>query len=226
MRLTFDDEVNNVIGCMEYFMERIGELIDESSLTEDEMVNDDAKKCLEFLHSLKETVRGACVLAVYAGADEENNKLTYGFGADGYEYLDKYLEGGMELNDKFGKEDFYNDYEKYFEDNIKPQVNKRSKGGYEYEINIDESKVDKSCIDEWGAAYLWIDDDHGVEYNLCYDNGECESAIYKALYTEYLETDYNSFSAYEIDFSDKDWKEKLVDEMERVALEFFSKKGG
>lgn len=122
MRLTFDDEVNNVIGCMEYLMGRVGELIadsNESSLTEDEMVNDDAKKCLEFLHSLKETVRGACVLAVYTGADWENNIDSYGFGADGYKYLDKYLEGGMELSDKFGKEDFYNDYEKYFCNNIK-----------------------------------------------------------------------------------------------------------
>ena len=95
---------------------------------------------------------------------------------------------------------------------------------YEYEVNIDSSNVDKNCMDDWGAAFLWLDDKRGVEYNLCYDNGICESAIYKTECGEYLETDYSIFKHYEIDFSDGLWEEKLVTEMERIAKEFWEVK--
>lgn len=113
MKLTFNEEVDNVIGCMEYLTERIGNA-NEGKLSEDDMVNEDARKCLEFLYKLKEIVRGACVLAVYGGEREIDDN----FGADSYACLDKYLQGGIELCDKFGKEDFYNDYEDYFSKNI------------------------------------------------------------------------------------------------------------
>lgn len=90
---------------------------------------------------------------------------------------------------------------------------------YEYEINFDSKK---ETIDEWGAAFLWLDDDRGVEYNLCYDGGECYSAIYKVDASgEYSETDTNAFIHYEIDFTDVNWKEKFVDAMERAAIELW-----
>lgn len=75
---------------------------------------------------LPEIIRGACVLAVYAGEDWGKRQIEddegYGFGADSYEYLEKYIQGGIELCRKFGQEDFYNDYAKYFEENIKPEL--------------------------------------------------------------------------------------------------------
>ena len=122
-KLTFDEEIDNVIGCLEYFMERMGDLLvngDVGTLSEDEMVNDDAKKSLEFLYQAKEIIRGACTLAVYAGEDWGMRQTQYDFGADSYKYIDNYIKGGMELGNKFGTEDFYDDYYKYFVENIKP----------------------------------------------------------------------------------------------------------
>jgi len=100
----------------------------------------------------------------------------------------------------------------------------RSEKGYEYEININPLEVDKQYMDDWGAAFLWLDDNRGVEYNICYDNGECESAIYKTEIGDFLKTDHSTFSHYEIDFSDKNWRQKLVDEMECVALKFWERR--
>lgn len=103
---------------------------------------------------------------------------------------------------------------------------------YEYEININLEEVNTDYMDEWGAAFLWLDDKRGVEYNLCYDSGECESAIYKTEmnykdrdYPDgYMETDSSTFEHYEIDFNDSEWKQKLYEEMKTVAERFF--KGG
>lgn len=91
---------------------------------------------------------------------------------------------------------------------------------YDYEINIDADKVDTEYFDDWGAAYLWLADDKGVEYNLAYDDGECCSAIYPF---ENDELDYARFVYYEIDFTDENWKRKLVDAMEKAANELFEK---
>ena len=107
---------------------------------------------------------------------------------------------------------------------------------YEYEININPAEVDKNCHDEWGAAYMWLnkEEDAGVEYNLCYDSGECCSAFYKMEKTYndpdypdgYVETDYDDCEHYEIDFNDKNWKEKLVEAMKEVMEKFFDIKKG
>lgn len=105
--------------------------------------------------------------------------------------------------------------------------------GVEYEINIDESYANTET-DIWGAAFLWLNEDHGVEYNLCYDSGECCSAIYKTEmnykdrdYPDgYMETDYNTFEHYEIDFNDENWKEKLVEAMKESMEKFFDIKKG
>ena len=92
----------------------------------------------------------------------------------------------------------------------------------EFELNIEPSMVNKEYMDEWGAAYLWLDDNRGVEYNLAYDSGECCSAIYKTEFDgEYLHTDDSIFEHYEIDFEDQWWRTKLMDAMYKVAKKFF-----
>ncbi len=91
---------------------------------------------------------------------------------------------------------------------------------YDYEINIDADKVDTEYFDDWGAAYLCLADDKGVEYNLAYDGGECGSAIYPF---ENDKLDCTRFVHYEIDFTDENWKRKLVDAMEKAANELFEK---
>ena len=80
---------------------------------------------------------------------------------------------------------------------------------YEFECNIDASYKDMKT-DEWGAAYVWLDD-IGVEYNFCIDSyGVNCCAIYKMeMKDELMETDYDTFVHYEIDFDKADWQNKL-----------------
>lgn len=82
--------------------------------------------------------------------------------------------------------------------------------GYEFECNIEKPIGDINGFDEWGAAFVWLDD-IGVEYNLCIDdNGENCSAIYKIqMNNDVMSTDYSSFVHYEVDFDKKDWQDKL-----------------
>lgn len=70
---------------------------------------------------IEKIINGALILAVYAGQDWYIRKIKYGVGADSSEYLDKYIEGGMKLKDKFGKDNFLDYYQEYFEKEIKPQ---------------------------------------------------------------------------------------------------------
>lgn len=99
-----------------------------------------------------------------------------------------------------------------------------------YEINFNQiTQEDMEHYDEWGAAFMWLDDDQdlGVEYNLSYDNGKCQSAIYKTKMNydnpeyPYLDTDYSTFEPYEVNFADKDWKEKLIKAMEDAIIKFY-----
>ena len=95
------------------------------------------------------------------------------------------------------------------------------KASIEYEINIDASYASENT-DEWGAAFVWVNGDHGVEYNFCIDTGTNCSAIYKLdISGEYAETDYSTFLHYEIDFSNEDWMLDLIREMVRVAKQFW-----
>lgn len=121
--LSFEEEVQNAIGCMEYWEERVGEYINslnEVALSEDECVMEDTQKSLEFIRKLPSIIGGACVLACYAGEDWAARQEAFDFGADGYEYVDKYINGAMQLSDVYGKEDFHNNYEAYYKDKIKP----------------------------------------------------------------------------------------------------------
>jgi len=86
-----------------------------------------------------------------------------------------------------------------------------------FELCIDESYSKETCIDEWGAAQYW-NGDKGVEYNFCKDTGNDCSAIYSmSINSEgYVETDYDNYIHYEIDFNDKHWRLKLREAMLNV----------
>lgn len=100
---------------------------------------------------------------------------------------------------------------------------------YYFECDIKKRKVlkeiaDTDCFDEWGCAYVSVGDKLGVEYNLCVDNGENYSAIYKVDYDEEndcIETDYTTFIHYEIDFDNPKWKKELENAMCEALIKFF-----
>lgn len=76
--------------------------------------------------------------------------------------------------------------------------------------------------DEWGCAEL-VDEENkiGVDYNFCYDNGECCCAMYQMIYDseEGWSDDCTTCYAYEIDFDNPDWKTEL----EKTMNEFLDK---
>lgn len=88
-------------------------------------------------------------------------------------------------------------------------------------------------FDEWGCAFVSLEDatlgeEIGVEYNLCIDKTTDEyrdcSAIYKVDYNEKdncIETDYNKYIHYEIDFNNPKWKKELENAMCKALIEFF-----
>lgn len=100
---------------------------------------------------------------------------------------------------------------------------------YYFQCDIKKKTVlkeiaDTNCFDEWGCAFISITDDIGVEYNLCVDEGENCSAIYKVDYnkeTDFIETDYNTFIHYEIDFDNPKWKKELENAMCEALIKFF-----
>lgn len=88
--------------------------------------------------------------------------------------------------------------------------------------------ADTDYFDEWGCAFISVGDEVGVEYNLCIDNTTNEninlSAIYKVDYNENddcIETDYNTFVHYEIDFNNPKWKKELENAMCEALIKFF-----
>lgn len=100
---------------------------------------------------------------------------------------------------------------------------------YHFECNITKRRVlkeiaDTNCFDEWGCAFVSVGDKLGVEYNLCVDDGENCSAIYKIDYDEesgYIETDASTFTHYEIDFNNSKWKKELENAMCEALIKFF-----
>lgn len=101
----------------------------------------------------------------------------------------------------------------------------KHKENYEFECNMSNEYADCTNHDEWGCAYLWLGDDIGVEYNFCFDNGESCCAIYKMELnneTDYMETDYDKFNHYDIDFDNPNWKEELENAMCKTLIEFFN----
>lgn len=99
---------------------------------------------------------------------------------------------------------------------------------YQFECNItDESfkeieELFDGDFDEWGIGFCRFGDDIGVEYNLCLKRGENYSAIYCMYGSDgYMATDYSDFIHYEIDPTDKNWKEKFEDAMCEALIIFF-----
>lgn len=104
---------------------------------------------------------------------------------------------------------------------------------YHFYCDISKSRVlneiaDTTGFDEWGCAYVSLDETMSVEYNLCIDNttGESinESAIYRVDYmdeNDEYETDCNTFIHYEIDFDNPKWKQKLENAMCKALIKFF-----
>lgn len=100
---------------------------------------------------------------------------------------------------------------------------------YCFECNITKRRVlnkiaDTTYFDEWGCAFISLGQKIGVEYNLCVDNGENSSGIYKVDYNEKdgcIVTNYDEFFHYEIDFDNRKWKEKLENAMCKALIEFF-----
>ena len=97
---------------------------------------------------------------------------------------------------------------------------------YEFACEMSEEYKDYNCHDEWGCAEVWLGD-IGVEYNFCIDGSadvvvNC-CAIYKMEMnkeTDYMETDYDTFAHYEIDFNNPNWKVELENAMCRALIKF------
>ena len=95
---------------------------------------------------------------------------------------------------------------------------------YSFECNMSEEYRNYIDYDEWGCAFAWFDDKGiGVEYNFCIQGDRTNScAIYKTRYnpkTDYIETDYDEFEHYEIDFDNPNWIEELENAMCKALIE-------
>lgn len=78
--------------------------------------------------------------------------------------------------------------------------------------------------DYWGAGFAWYKS-YGVEYNFCVDGEENASAIYLMRYNseiDDMETDHDKYIHYEINFEEKDWKERFLEKMGLVLLNYYS----
>ena len=95
---------------------------------------------------------------------------------------------------------------------------------YEFELCMNESYNEYDNIDEWGCAFLYTNVHRGVEYNFCRQSGGDYSAIYWFNIDEYLNTDYDRFISYTIDFENKNWEQELKNKMIEV-YEYFEKRG-
>lgn len=96
----------------------------------------------------------------------------------------------------------------------------KQSNGYEFECNMSEEYKDYENHDEFGCAFVWFGEKIGVEYNFAIETYEDEvytaCAIYKIEInnvTGYMETDYDTYEHYEVDFNNKNWKEELENAM-------------
>jgi cation transport regulator ChaC len=91
-----------------------------------------------------------------------------------------------------------------------------------------EAVKNHDCYDSWGEV-MYMSGRQGVEYNICIDNSTEETKCLSAFYRLSKGKDgwQNDGSlewyAYEIDFSDNNWKEKLKDAAKQ-AFEYLWKK--
>ena len=92
-----------------------------------------------------------------------------------------------------------------------------------FELCISESYNTKDVVDEWGCAFVYGENGHGVEYNFCRDQCGDHSAIYYFKTEEYLSVNYDQFVPYEIDFESETWEDELKEKMVEVFNDFESK---
>lgn len=107
---------------------------------------------------------------------------------------------------------------------IKPMTVEKLKSDFDYEFECNMSNEYKNHVhcDEWGCASIFYGG-MGVEYNFCVDGEINCCAIYKMETNEesdYMETDYNKYIHYEIDFDNENWKEELENAMCEALIEF------
>lgn len=78
--------------------------------------------------------------------------------------------------------------------------------------------IGRDGYDDWGLADF-MKGKYGVEYNMCRD-GKDQSAWYSTEQANdgIIQTNYNRFVKYTIDFSDSNWEEKLL----QSAIEAFN----
>lgn len=94
----------------------------------------------------------------------------------------------------------------------------KNKREYEFDCFLEKGYGDKECWDEWGVATVILNKDFGAEYNLCFDEGVNQSAIYPWFWDgEFYSTDTCYFQHYEVDFTQPDWEQKLYEAMVDVA---------
>jgi len=74
-----------------------------------------------------------------------------------------------------------------------------------------DDRKNEDCCDYWGAGFAWYKN-YGVEYNFCVDGEE----------NDYMETDHDKYIHYEINFEEKDWKERFLEKMGLVLLNYYS----
>ena len=99
----------------------------------------------------------------------------------------------------------------------------KNRDDYEFECNICE-EYKGMTTDEWGCAIVWLGATKGVEYNFCIEDGIDNSAIYKMQYdksVDCMETDYDKFVPYEIDFDDTKWATSLENAMCQALIDLF-----
>ena len=98
---------------------------------------------------------------------------------------------------------------------------------FEYELFMSKEFIEQECssnyIDSWDVAQAYCNEFLGCEYNLCIEEGDNYSAIYKMQYnpsTDYYETDYSCYIHYEIDVTDPNWEFKFIEAMQNALVEF------
>ena len=78
-------------------------------------------------------------------------------------------------------------------------------------------------VDDWDCANLWITEDFGVTYNLCYEGKECYSAIYVMRYDgediDDFIVDHDNYMHYDINCTENNWLKKLINAMYKFAVE-------
>lgn len=95
--------------------------------------------------------------------------------------------------------------------------------GYEFECNMSKEYKTYENHDEWGCAFVWFGENIGAEYNFSVDEGESFCAIYKVEFnnkTDYMETDYDTYVHYDVNFDNNNWKEELENAMCKALIKF------